>query len=96
VDVLNLADALNLLRAELATAQDAGEGHQFRFEIDQAEIEFLVTLNAEGSVEGRVGFGVVAGTGKGSISETATHRLKLTLNVKDAATDGRLGLELSG
>ena len=43
--------ALAMLRQELAQAQDEGEGHQFRFEITEAEVEFLVEVDAEGGAE---------------------------------------------
>ncbi len=45
---IGLAKALAALRQELAQAQDEGRDHQFRFEITEAEVEFLVEVEAEG------------------------------------------------
>ncbi len=86
---IGLAKALMALRDELAVAQDAGQGHQFRFEITEAEVEFLVEVDAEAGGEAGVAIGVVTLRAGGGVSRSDTHRLKLTLNVKDAATGGR-------
>src|SRR6266536_3830422 len=84
---VGLAKALEVLREELAEAQDAGQGQQLRFEIDEAEIEFLVEVAAEGGPEAKVTLGVVSLGASGKVSRADTHRLRL--NVKDAATGGR-------
>jgi hypothetical protein len=86
---VGLAQALAMLRDELGQAQDAGAGHQFRFEITEAEVEFLVEVNAEGS--GQIGgsIGVVTLQAGGQVSRADTHRLRLKLLVKDAALGGR-------
>ena len=86
---VDLAEALSLLRRELAEAQDAGQGHQFRFEITEAEVEFLVEVDAEGGVNGGGTIGVVSLGAAGKMSRATTHRLLLKLNIKDAATGGR-------
>lgn len=86
---VGLAKALEVLRQELAEAQDAGQGQQLRFEIAGAEIEFLVEIVAEGGPEAKVTLGVVSFGASGKVSRADTHRLKLMLNVKDAAVGGR-------
>ena len=48
---VGLAKALAMLRQELAQAQDEGAGHQFWFEITEAEVEFLVEVDAEGGAK---------------------------------------------
>jgi len=78
-----------MLRDELAQAQNAGEGHQFRFEITEAEVEFLVEVDAEGSGEAGGNIGVVVLKAGGKVSRADTHRLRLKLLVKDAAAGGR-------
>ena len=85
---VGLAKAIALLRDELAQAQDAGHGHQFRFEIAEAEVEFLVQVSNEGGVDGRVTFGVLSIGGGGKASHADSHRLRLKLKIKDAATGG--------
>lgn len=86
---IGLSKALTGLRSELAAAQDAGQGHQFRFEITEAEVEFLVEVDAEGSAEAGVAIGVITLKAGGTASRTDTHRLKLKLKITDAATGGR-------
>jgi Trypsin-co-occurring domain 2 len=86
---IGLAKALEALRKELAQAQDAGQNHQFRFEITEAEVEFLVEVDAEGGLEAEAAFGVISLKAGGKISQADTHRLRLKLSIKDAATGGR-------
>ncbi len=86
---IGLAKALSMLREELARAQDEGAAHQFRFEITEAEVEFLVEVNAEGSGEAGGNIGVVSLKAGGKVSRADSHRLRLKLAVKDAATGGR-------
>ena len=86
---IGLAKALDMLRQELAQAQDAGEGHQFRFEITEAEAEFLIEIDTEGGLEAGGGIGVVTLKAGGHVSRADTHRLTLKFQVKDAATGGR-------
>jgi hypothetical protein len=87
--VVGLSQALAMLRDELAQAQDAGTGHQFRFEIAEAEVEFLVEFDAEGGAEAGGNIGVVTVKAGGKVSRADTHRLRLKLLVKDAAAGGR-------
>lgn len=86
---LGLADTLELLRDELATAQHLGQNHQFRFEVTEAEIELLVELNSERSVTGKGSLSVVSIGADGRSSRADTHRLRLLLKITDAATGGR-------
>jgi len=86
---IGLAKALAMLRKEVAQAQDEGEGHQLRFEITEAEAEFLVEVDAEGGAEAGGSIGVVSLKAGGKVSRADTHRLKLKLRVKDEATGGR-------
>ena len=48
---IGLAKALMMLRKELAQAQDESQRHQFRFEITEAEAEFLIDIETEGGAE---------------------------------------------
>jgi Trypsin-co-occurring domain 2 len=91
---VGLAEALRLLREELAAAQDQGQDHQFRFEVTGVGVEFQVELDSEGGLDGKAGFGVVSVGAGGKVSRADTHRLRLTLNIKDAATGSR-NLEVS-
>jgi hypothetical protein len=89
VGTIGLAKVLAMLRQELAQAQDEGAGHQFRFEITEAEAELLVEIDAEGSAEAGGSIGVVTLKAGGQVSRADTHRLTLKLQVKDEATGGR-------
>ncbi|MER5966914.1 trypco2 family protein [Streptomyces sp. NPDC002057] len=85
---MGLAAAIEELRQELYAAQDAGAGQQFAFEIDEAQLELLLEVRAEGRGEGRLSFGVATLGGSGMASQARTHKLTLKLNVKDRATAG--------
>ena len=96
---VELSAVLGQLREELDKAQKAGEGHQFRFEILEAEVELLMEVDAEGGVKGGVAIGVATFGAGGKVSRADTHRLLLKLHVKDAAAGGRnleVGSDKSG
>jgi hypothetical protein len=86
---IGLAKALAMLREELAQAQDEGQAHQFRFEITEAEAEFLIEFDTEGGAEVGGSIGVVTLKAGGKVSRASTHRLMLKFLIKDAATGGR-------
>jgi hypothetical protein len=86
---VGLAQALEGLRQELAKAQDEGADHQFRFEIIEAEVELLVEVDAGGGGELGGNIGVLALKADGHASRADSHRLKLRLRIRDAATGGR-------
>ena len=82
---IGLAEAIEQLREELGAAQDAGANQQLRFEVVEVEMELLVELRKEGG-------GKVVGA-DGMVSSNTSHKLKLRLNVKDAAL-GNASLEV--
>jgi hypothetical protein len=86
---IGLAKALELLREQLDIAQKEGEGHQFRFEITEADVELVVEFDAGGGVNAGLAIGVVSVGAAGQVSRADTHRLRLKLKVKDAARGGR-------
>jgi hypothetical protein len=83
---IGLAEAIEQLREELGAAQDAGANQQLRFEVVEVEMELLVELRKEGG-------GKVVGA-DGMIASNTSHKLKLRLNVKDAAL-GNASLEVA-
>jgi Trypsin-co-occurring domain 2 len=96
---VGLSEVLGQLREELDKAQKTGKGHQFRFEILEAEVELLIEVDAEGGAKGGVQIGVASFGAGGKVSRSDTHRLRLKLQVKDAATGGRnleVGREKTG
>ncbi|MEU5084988.1 MULTISPECIES: trypco2 family protein [Streptomyces] len=85
---IGLAAAIEELRQELYAAQGASVGQQFAFEIEDAQLELLLELRNEGRGEGKLTFGVATVGAGGSTGSTRTHKLTLTLKVKDRATGG--------
>jgi hypothetical protein len=90
METVGLAKVLAGLRQELAAAQDAGEGHQFRFEITEADVEFLVEVDTEAGADAGVAIGVLTLKAGATVSRVGAHRLRLKLNIKDAATGRNL------
>lgn len=86
---IGLARAIEELRTELDAAQEAGAGAQLRFEIVEAELELQLELRKEGTGEGKLSFGVATAGGSGTSGSTQTHRLVLSLKVRDEALGGR-------
>lgn len=83
---VELARAVRSLRDELLEAAAWGADQAVRFAVDSIELEFTVELRRD--VTGRAGvkaWVITAGTGV-SRAEADTHRVKLTLSPRDAAT----------
>lgn len=94
-DHVGLAEAIEQIRDELARAQDAGAGHQFRFEVTDIEVELLVEMCKEGGANAKAQFYVVSVGADGRASATSTHRVMLKLHVNDAATGRNLEVKRS-
>ncbi|WP_406368232.1 hypothetical protein OG788_46815 [Streptomyces sp. NBC_00647] len=86
---IGLAAAIEELRQELYTAQDAAAGQQFAFEIEEAQLELLLELRQERRGEGKLTFGVATVGAGGTTAAARTHKLTLRLKVRDRATGGR-------
>lgn len=80
---VGLADAVRGVRAELAAAQAEGSGEDLGFEVGPIELEFAVDVRKEAGGEAKARVYVLSLGAKGSMAETATHRMKLVLNPKD-------------
>lgn len=78
-----LADAIENLRQELSEATKRGEGQALRFNIGDIELELAVELTREGGGKGKVSFNVLGSGvevgGKGGLSHSNAHRVKITL-----------------
>ncbi len=88
MEYVGLSQALEVLRDELGVAQDAAQDQQLQFRVTEVEMEFLVESRSEGGVDGKVVLGVVTLGGAGKVARADTHRLRVKLDVKDAATGG--------
>ncbi|MFG2220495.1 trypco2 family protein [Streptomyces sp. NPDC048685] len=85
---IGLAEALAELREELYQAQDAGAGQQFRFEVESAELELTVEFRKNGDGKVKVSVGAAGVEAGGGAESTKSHRLALTLNIRDEALGG--------
>ncbi|MEU3734630.1 trypco2 family protein [Streptomyces sp. NPDC033538] len=98
-DGISLAEALHEVRQELYKAQDLAAREQFRFEVEQVELELEVEFrrDASGKVNVEVGaFGVKAiGEGSQATGSTRRQTLTLTLQVRDEAVDGQERAKIS-
>src|SRR4051812_44820271 len=80
VGMIELADVISELRAELDRARLASEGSELRFGLGPVELEVTVALGREGKAGGKVKFWVAEVNAEGKLSSISTQRIKLTLN----------------
>jgi hypothetical protein len=78
--MIELADVISELRAELDRARLAAEGSALRFGLGPVELEVTVALDREGKTGGKVRFWVAEVGAEGKIFSTSTQRIKLILN----------------
>lgn len=78
--MIELADLIEELRAELDRARQAGTGSELRFGLGPVELEVTVALGREGKTGGKIKFWVAEVNADGKLSSTSTQRIKLTLN----------------
>ncbi|MEV7275459.1 trypco2 family protein [Streptomyces sp. NPDC093111] len=86
---LDLADAVGLLREQLAAAQRAADGSDVRFRVGEVTIELAVQLTRTTGGGGSLRFGVLGADGKREHADATTHRLNITLHPR-----GRTGGDL--
>ncbi|MFE0522980.1 trypco2 family protein [Streptomyces sp. NPDC058954] len=86
----DVANALDDLRRQLYQAQDAGVGQQFQFEVEKAELHLEVQIRKDATGKAKLSIGAAAVEAGGAAGQTRSHRLVLTLNVRDNAVDDRV------
>jgi hypothetical protein len=86
VEWVGLAEAVQVLRDELAVAREAGEGQETVFAVGPIEVEFSVVAKKAGEGKAGLTFGVVTLGMSGGVAKEETHRVKVTLTPRDAAT----------
>lgn len=84
--MIELANVVSQLRAELDRARAAAAGQDLRFELGPIELEVTVGLEAVGGAEAKVRFWVVEIGGDAHATSSSTQRIKLTLH--PTVTDG--------
>ena len=87
--MIELADVIKELRAELDRARTAADDSALRFGLGPVQLEVTVALDREGSAGGKVRFWVAEASAEARIASTSTQRITLTLN----PTLGRPGEE---
>ncbi len=87
---VGLAEPIQRVREDLSEAQDAGAAHQFRFQVDEVQVELLAEVHEEGGINGKEQLGVVTVGADGGGATGSTHRVTLRLSVTDAATGRNL------
>ncbi|MET8127783.1 trypco2 family protein [Streptomyces sp. NPDC005065] len=81
-----ITEAIEQLRTQLAASQEAGEGARLQFRITEVEMEFLVEVRYEAGASGGIRLGVAKLSADGKVSQGTSHRLRLSLDVRDART----------
>jgi len=79
VKQLGLAETVEALRAELATAAEAGAGAGFQFPVTGAQLEFHVAVSKSGDAKGGVRFYVVELGAGGSYAREEIQTVTVTL-----------------
>ncbi len=76
-----LSDAIKAVRDGLAAAQRDGAGSPIRFTVRDVVLDLGIELRRTASAGGGVKAFVVSADAKGERSQTATHRMTVTLSV---------------
>ncbi|MFI9269475.1 trypco2 family protein [Kitasatospora sp. NPDC052896] len=85
---IELADAIEAVRQQLAAAAERGAGHRIQFEVGPVELEFGVELRRDGKLSGGVRAWVLSADAEVSAGRTRAHRVTVTLTPKDFVTGG--------
>ena len=78
--MIELAEVINELRAELDRARTAPGDSALRFGLGPVQLEVTVALEREGRTGGKVRFWVAEANAEGRVASTSTQRIVLTLN----------------
>ncbi|MET8308817.1 trypco2 family protein [Micromonospora sp. NPDC005173] len=83
---VSLSTAIGLLRSELQEALADGTDSQIRFAVDSIELELELVVDATRDVSGKLTLWRVLSAGGGrKHTDTATHRMTLTLTPRDTS-----------
>ncbi len=77
--MIELAEVIRELRAELERARWAGESAELRFELGPVQLELEVALTHEAGGGGKVRFWVVEVGAEGKVASSSTQKVTLTL-----------------
>lgn len=93
--MIELADVVRDLRAELDRARAAAEDEELRFDLGPIELEVTVGLEREGGAGAKVRFYVVELGGDAHVTASSMQRVKLTLRPTIAGRSGE-GVSIAG
>ncbi|MDH6111209.1 hypothetical protein P3T36_003233 [Kitasatospora sp. MAP12-15] len=83
---IELADAVQAVRRQLAAAAEQAAGQRIQFEVGPVEIEFTVELRRDAKASGGVRAWVLSADLEASAGRTRAHRVTVTLTPKDVVT----------
>jgi len=83
-DWLDLADAIELLRIQVAEAQRRSVGADVRFRLGEITVEFGMELARTRGAGGGLRFGVASVDGRGERTARATHHVTVRLDPRRA------------
>jgi Trypsin-co-occurring domain 2 len=90
---VELAEAIESLRAQLEAARHLAPPGSLRFEVGPVELEFQVELVSGAEISGGAKFYVLSAGGRQNTEHRTTHSVRLTLTPRDPAGGP---LEVSG
>ncbi|WP_329565141.1 trypco2 family protein [Kitasatospora sp. NBC_01266] len=85
---IELAEAIEAIRRQLAAAADRAAGERFQFEVGPVELELAVELRRDVTVKGGVKAWVVRADAEAGAGRTRTHKITVSLTPKDLVTGG--------
>jgi hypothetical protein len=80
VEEIGLANAIQAVRQELATAMAAGAKEEIRFQVSSVELQFQVVVSKSADASGKVRFWVVDVGAGGTVERAATHTIQVQLD----------------
>ncbi|MFJ8040673.1 trypco2 family protein [Kitasatospora sp. NPDC096147] len=81
---IELADAVEAVREQLAEAVARGEGQAVRFGVESVVLEFGVELKLDAKVKGGVKAWVFTADAEGGVARQRSHKITVTLASKTA------------
>lgn len=87
--MIELAEMIAQLRGELAAAMAVAEDEELRFELGPVQIEAEFTVQRSASADGRIRFWAVEAGASGQQTNSATHRVTLSLEPRVRGTGQR-------
>ncbi|MCX4748266.1 hypothetical protein OG455_22585 [Kitasatospora sp. NBC_01287] len=85
---IELAEAVEAVRRQLAAAAERAAGERFQFEVGTVELEFAIELRRDAALKGGVRAWVLQAGAEVGAGRTSSHKVTVSLTPKDLATGG--------